>query len=80
MCGISGLFGEGDFINDQRLQAMTQFMGHRGPDEESFFISPPLAFGFSRLAIVDLIGLFQRLTPFLMGFISYCLAQSSSLA
>ncbi|MDP4161229.1 MAG: asparagine synthase (glutamine-hydrolyzing) [Bacillota bacterium] len=56
MCGISGLFGEGDFINIERLHSMNQFMEHRGPNELSYFVSPPLAFGFSRLAIVDIEG------------------------
>lgn len=53
MCGISGLFGEGKFINAERLKYMTQFISHRGPDEMSYYMSPPLALGFNRLAIVD---------------------------
>jgi asparagine synthase (glutamine-hydrolysing) len=61
MCGISGLLGEGKFINIERLTAMTQVMGHRGPDESSCFVSPTLAFGFNRLAIVDVIGGHQPL-------------------
>jgi asparagine synthase (glutamine-hydrolysing) len=40
---------------------MTQFLKHRGPDEEAYYISPTLSFGFRRLAIVDLSGGHQPL-------------------
>lgn len=56
MCGISGLFGQENFVNLDRLKRMTQWMIHRGPDEEAIFLSPPLALGFTRLAIVDIKG------------------------
>lgn len=62
MCGICGLFGSAEYIRVPRLKQMTQFIKHRGPDEEAFYVSPTLAFGFRRLAIVDLTGGHQPLT------------------
>lgn len=62
MCGICGLFGPSNYVRVPRLKQMTRFMQHRGPDEEEFYVSPTLAFGFRRLAIVDLTGGHQPLT------------------
>lgn len=62
MCGICGQFGPASYISVPRLKQMTRFMKHRGPDEETFYVSPNLAFGFRRLAIVDLTGGHQPLT------------------
>jgi asparagine synthase (glutamine-hydrolysing) len=58
MCGICGQFN----FRDQRpvrrsdLEAMTNSMAHRGPDDEGYFIAGPLGFGFRRLSIIDLAG------------------------
>jgi len=38
------------------LEAMTKSIVHRGPDDEGYFISGPLGFGFRRLSIIDLAG------------------------
>jgi asparagine synthase (glutamine-hydrolysing) len=62
MCGICGLFGSSEYVRGPRLKLMTQFLKHRGPDEEAYYISPTLTFGFRRLAIVDLSGGHQPLT------------------
>jgi asparagine synthase (glutamine-hydrolysing) len=35
---------------------MTNSIAHRGPDDEGYFISGPLGFGFRRLSIIDLTG------------------------
>ena len=35
---------------------MTATLRHRGPDSEGFFVAPGIAFGFRRLAIIDLAG------------------------
>lgn len=62
MCGICGLFGPTEYIRAARLKKMTRYMKHRGPDEEAFYISPFLALGFRRLAIVDITGGHQPVT------------------
>lgn len=61
MCGICGLMGSTEYINIERLRAMTEFLEHRGPDEEAFYTTSSLAFGFRRLAIVDREGSHQPL-------------------
>ena len=35
---------------------MTRSIGHRGPDDEGYYIAGPLGFGFRRLSIIDLAG------------------------
>jgi asparagine synthase (glutamine-hydrolysing) len=56
MCGICGQFNFGDQAPVQRavLEGMTDTIAHRGPDDEGYFISGPLGFGFRRLSIIDL--------------------------
>ncbi|AFM43037.1 asparagine synthase, glutamine-hydrolyzing [Desulfosporosinus acidiphilus SJ4] len=56
MCGICGQFGPAKYIDVPRLKQMTRAMKHRGPDQEAYYVSPTLAFGFRRLAIVDIKG------------------------
>jgi asparagine synthase (glutamine-hydrolysing) len=58
MCGIVGAFdliARRDFPED-RLRQMTRAIGHRGPDDERFYLEPGLALGVRRLAIIDLAG------------------------
>lgn len=56
MCGIAGIVS----LNPQRpasreaVVRMTHTLLHRGPDDQGFHASGPMAFGFRRLAIVDL--------------------------
>lgn len=55
MCGICGLVGKhGTAVDEGILQAMTQAIIHRGPDDEGHFIHGAAGLGFRRLSIVDL--------------------------
>jgi asparagine synthase (glutamine-hydrolysing) len=58
MCGICGKFNFGNQapVHRRELQAMTDSIAHRGPDDEGFYIDGPLGFGFRRLSIIDLAG------------------------
>src|SRR5687768_12894632 len=57
MCGICGAI---DFSNDGSapalVQRMTPTMSHRGPDDEGYLFSGPVAVGMRRLSIIDLDG------------------------
>jgi len=48
MCGIAGIWGEGDIV------AMTRRLVHRGPDDEGFYRDGPVQLGVRRLAVIDL--------------------------
>jgi asparagine synthase (glutamine-hydrolysing) len=56
MCGICGQFNFGNQAPVRRsdIETMTRSIVHRGPDDEGYFISGPLGFGFRRLSIIDL--------------------------
>lgn len=56
MCGIVGIFNisQSSEIDGQLLATMNQAQFHRGPDEGGQFISPDIALGHRRLAIIDL--------------------------
>lgn len=59
MCGIAGLFtasAEREADLRRRVGAMTEALGHRGPDGQDLWLQPEagLAFGHRRLAIIDL--------------------------
>ena len=58
MCGICGQFNFEDQtpVELENLKRMTETLIHRGPDDEGFYISGPLGFGFRRLSIIDLEG------------------------
>src|SRR6266851_4565855 len=58
MCGICGQY---NFKNQrpvklEDIKRMTKALAHRGPDDEGFYISGSLGFGFRRLSIIDLDG------------------------
>lgn len=53
MCGISGIIG-GNFIRQKAVEAMTDLIVHRGPDDYGYFYGQGIALGHRRLAIVDL--------------------------
>jgi asparagine synthase (glutamine-hydrolysing) len=58
MCGIAGQF---NFVSDEpvepaTIRRMADSIAHRGPDDEGYFISGPLGFGFRRLSIIDLVS------------------------
>lgn len=58
MCGICGQynFGSQAPVRRRDLERMTGTIAHRGPDDEGYYISGPLGFGFRRLSIIDLAG------------------------
>ncbi len=58
MCGICGQynFGHPEPVERRNIEAMTQTLVHRGPDDEGYYIAGPLGFGFRRLSIIDLGG------------------------
>src|SRR5271166_5620622 len=56
MCGICGQL---NFVSHQPVEAdtirsMARTMFHRGPDDEGYYFSGPIGFGFRRLSIIDL--------------------------
>ena len=55
MCGISGFVGPGHERADASIvRRMTATLRHRGPDDEGYYVSGPVAFGHRRLCIIDL--------------------------
>ena len=53
MCGISGMLSSPD---EAVIQRMVEILSHRGPDGDGIWSDSDLAFGHTRLSIVDLIG------------------------
>src|SRR5512141_2835857 len=58
MCGICGQynFKSQKPASREIVVQMTKTLVHRGPDDEGFYFSGPLGFGFRRLSIIDLEG------------------------
>lgn len=58
MCGICGQFNfdHEKPVYPESIRCMTNSIVHRGPDDEGYFFSGPLGFGFRRLSIIDLAG------------------------
>jgi asparagine synthase (glutamine-hydrolysing) len=58
MCGICGQFNFKNLapVRRQDIVAMAESIRHRGPDDEGYYLSGPLGFGFRRLSIIDLAG------------------------
>ena len=57
MCGICGLTAlDGSSIRESQIKAMSETLGHRGPDDQGLLCSGPIGLGFRRLSIVDLNG------------------------
>jgi asparagine synthase (glutamine-hydrolysing) len=58
MCGICGQYNFKDSmpVIPETIRKMTNTMVHRGPDDEGYYFSGPLGFGFRRLSIIDLQG------------------------
>ena len=55
MCGISGiLLNENVIPSPELLQAMTDPIRHRGPDDTGYYADRHIGFGFRRLSIIDL--------------------------
>jgi asparagine synthase (glutamine-hydrolysing) len=58
MCGICGQY---NFVTEapvlrRTVEAMTDTIVHRGPDDEGYYINGPVGLGFRRLSILDLAG------------------------
>src|SRR5258708_32665749 len=58
MCGICGQlnFDRNEPVDPDTVRSMARSIAHRGPDDEGYFFSGPLGFGFRRLSIIDLAG------------------------
>ena len=60
MCGICGVVQLGgsprEVVEADRLDAMTDAMTHRGPDDRGIYRAPGIAMGVRRLSIVDVAG------------------------
>lgn len=56
MCGIAGIFQQQQKgnVDHHALNAMTQSMVNRGPDDVGLHLEPGLGLGFRRLSIIDL--------------------------
>jgi asparagine synthase (glutamine-hydrolysing) len=56
VCGICGklIFDSGATVSRGLLKAMADTIHHRGPDDEGYYASGPVGFGFRRLSIIDL--------------------------
>ena len=72
MCGITGFFQtEFDYTLDakweQKITQMKNTLKHRGPDDDSIFMSKHAAFGHTRLSILDLKSGKQPMTRQFMG-------------
>ena len=58
MCGICGQynFKNQEPVKRETIKRMTDTIVHRGPDDDGYYYSGPLGFGFRRLSIIDLQG------------------------
>jgi len=58
MCGICGQFNFGSLepVRRRDVETMTRTLVHRGPDDEGYYVTGSLGFGFRRLSIIDLAG------------------------
>ena len=58
MCGICGQYNfvTGAPVLRRTVEAMTDTVVHRGPDDEGYYIDGPVGLGFRRLSILDLAG------------------------
>ena len=58
MCGIAGVWApnltRADL--DRSVERMVASLHHRGPDDRGFFGGTGVAFGMSRLSIIDVAG------------------------
>ena len=56
MCGICGKlnFDTQASVTPGLLKKMADTIQHRGPNDEGYYVSGPVGFGFRRLAIIDL--------------------------
>jgi asparagine synthase (glutamine-hydrolysing) len=63
MCGICGFMAKPSCSVDQGLLTrMTRRLGHRGPDDEGYYVDPSIGLGMRRLSIIDLLTGHQPMT------------------
>lgn len=67
MCGFAGIYRwDGARISQGQIKAMADTLSHRGPDDESYFLTQEsqvnVGMGFRRLSIIDLAGGRQPMT------------------
>ncbi|MGC0417249.1 asparagine synthase (glutamine-hydrolyzing) [Embleya sp. AB8] len=64
MCGITGWISFDRDLSAERkiVDAMTETMSHRGPDDRDTWVQGPAALGHCRLAVIDLPGGRQPMT------------------
>lgn len=64
MCGICGklIFDHEARVSPALIKSMADTISHRGPDDDGYFVSGPVGFGFRRLSIIDLSGGHQPLS------------------
>src|ERR1700678_4214827 len=64
MCGICGKieFDKESLVPRELVVAMANAIHHRGPDDDGYYVSGPVALGFRRLSIIDLKGGHQPLS------------------
>jgi asparagine synthase (glutamine-hydrolysing) len=55
MCGICGKYSTSG-ISREELERMAAAIGHRGPDDEGYFVDGPIALASRRLSIIDTEG------------------------
>lgn len=54
MCGISGIFSLNAPPTRSELQQINDCLDHRGPDDDGYFLEPPIGLAHRRLSIVGL--------------------------
>jgi len=63
MCGIVGVVRlDGTAASGDLIRACAATLEHRGPDERGFWTNGPVAFGHTRLSIIDLEGSHQPMS------------------
>ena len=64
MCGICGAVSanSNQVIDEPVLRQMTNFLNHRGPDDEGYYRDEYVALGMRRLSIIDLLTGHQPIT------------------
>jgi len=54
MCGISVVINKKQKVDKDKILKMMNFMNHRGPDDQDFWVDKNIGIGFVRLSILDL--------------------------
>ena len=54
MCGILGIFGNTDYISEEKFSDSLALLSHRGPDGTGIYKNENCIFGHKRLSIIDI--------------------------